>query len=782
MAQLDVKTLDQSAREGVVRLLSPLMSPVDTPLLRLSAGVAHVFVEAVRAAASKKAEREVVSSTTVFLAAYLIALRLSDPSLIVTKGSARVLDADLIRLRTWGRALRRRGTDDALLAIAREFFSTLPEPEPTLFGPLSFTVAATLSSGMSRSLASFGGRDLNLPSLLRRLVSDRSSGIAKRLRDGEITDVLSGLPSTSIARGTTSPIITRDAHPEELTLDVRNYAIALATVLRLAVGEFTFALYGRWGSGKTTLTNILEPMMRHPDEYAAQVIVTDESFAARRYAVARHNAWKYRAPPEAWIYAYKSLADAAAADLEPFERVMLAIRRTILRRGAWPTTVGLLGLVVLLTPLELKLQLTTLIASIAGFSAVLHLVSVGASATQRVKELFAEHVQLGGHEDKLGMLALIGEDVRALLLAWVKPAEGAGVVPWIRLGLPIAMAVLAGIVWTAGLLGFFSEQRTSLLPRLIPAEWLAWFDAPSGATFGDWVLLLLWVILAGALLIVPWLPIGKRSKRPDRVLLIVDDLDRCHPDDMLNVIEGLKLLLDLPEVATRLQILMLVDEDVLRHAITRRYDLLIKERAAVLKGQSGETASAIVAEQTEKLFASFLRIPQMRAEQLASLISRLDGQELAEMVDDQGDATRQPDGEKRSQSASPSRGRDGVSPVNVGAGSPPESDKSDADVSSQKLPENEPSQLKASKVRFTPDDVLVMQARIPDYFDRIGRIPSPRAIRMLTFKVQLCRFLLEQREGSEGWNVERVMDVLIDAQEDFTEQEDEAVTVARQVI
>lgn len=559
MAKPQVLDLSGSEDESAERVLAPLVNGVDTEQLSFSFGGALTLIQALRVAPYKKSESHIISSTTIVLTAALMAIGLAENEIAsetaVTSQSGNERNA----MWSWGRVLRRKGHDAALRSIAEEFFSEVPQPHFGNHIDYDVPSGAELSRGMRLNFAGMGEGAVTVPRLVKVLVDNPQSGIADRLRKSGITDLTDGLTDgPKEVRRPGSPAMMREADASELTLDVHQYAAAVATVLRAATGEFTFALYGKWGSGKTTLTTVLEPLMTEPGDYRRAVSSADEKFASLRYAVARHNAWKYRTPPEAWIYTYKSLADAAAAQLGTVGRLLLAVRRIVFRRGAWPAASGLLALVVLLTPLDLKLQLTTLIASVAGFSVVLHLLSVGASASRRVRELFAEHTQLASHEDKLGMLALIGDDVRSLLLAWVKPKDAAKFVPWGKLWLPAAAVVLAGLVWGAGLAGAFAPGWPEILPRLLPPALLELIPSTPDATPGDWALFVAWILFAIGLFVAPWLPLTKKSSGPDRVLLIVDDLDRCQPGEMLSVIEGLKLLLDLPEVAERLQISMLV--------------------------------------------------------------------------------------------------------------------------------------------------------------------------------------------------------------------------------
>ena len=134
-------------------------------------------------------------------------------------------------------------------------------------------------------------------------------------------------PLEMIARIGRHPKIVREASLDELGLNVGDYANALATILRVSEGEFSFALFGKWGSGKTTLLKLLTPILEDPSEYRKNVLTpATETYADLRYKVVVHNAWKYRSPPEAWIYLYKSLATAVAGSTGPLERWALALR------------------------------------------------------------------------------------------------------------------------------------------------------------------------------------------------------------------------------------------------------------------------------------------------------------------------------------------------------------------------------------------------------------------------------------------------------------------------
>src|SRR5205807_103331 len=149
---------------------------------------------------------------------------------------------------------------------------------------------------------------------------------------------------------------------------------------------------------------------------------------------------------------------------------------------------------------------------------------------------------------------------------------------------------------------------------------------PPGPSTGEVVVLMIWFALRISMIALPWID---KAGRPNRVLLIVDDLDRCSPVEMLDVIEGMKLLVDDAEISRRLQVLMLVDEGVLGHAIANRYKTMIEERGGGDASLSGaEARREVIAEQNEKLFACHLRLPRLTDEDVAAVVSRVAGREI----------------------------------------------------------------------------------------------------------------------------------------------------------
>jgi hypothetical protein len=651
-------------------------------------------------------------------------------------------------------------------------------------------------------------------------------------------------------------------------------------------------LFGPWGSGKTTLVRELEPLLRSPERYGERTAALGtDLYAARSYEVVLHNAWKYRSRPEAWVYAYKSLADRASAGLGPVGRLLLSIRISAHRRGIWPIAAGLMTLALLALPLAAKAQLAAFVVSLIGFSAFLYLGAVTTSVSGRVRALFAKHLRLSSVDERLGMLALIGEDVKALLCAWTArrrvrtgkedsardDSDGKALregatdrLAGDRVVAPIAAVGLVALAWAAGLVGQIWRRPIAVeatLDRsggLFPHSWanataeLFQTGARPPPSIGEWLVFLIWCLLAAAMLGLPWLA---RRGRPDRVLMVIDDLDRCSATEMLDVIESMKLMVDDPTINSRLQVLMLVDESVLDHAVALRYAAMIEERAASLGGSGVAEATAaraaareeIVIEQHEKLFACHLRLAPLGDADVAAVVTSLASRELEEKRRKRRERDLQRLQRHREAASAALQAAEDLArraevdyrlvefavprelpdyhrqrtvsgtlhPSDIElryakdpwASLPPEErlkrspdvvkardqalevkEAAEARVRALRLVSISPASPGAndplfdrSDVRFTVVEVEELRRFVPAYLRTLGRRPSPRAVRILLFKIQLCRLLLQLRYPGQPPEIRSIQAILaaFEAVSDpgrGPADDSETAAIARQVI
>ncbi len=299
--------------------------------LSLSSLCAHVLVECVRYMPIKKSQRDVLSTSTVFLVTLLMARKLAQAG---PKTKAGLMEDDFERLRAWGTIVRDKHSKD-LDKLAASFFSEVPTPDPTEFSevvPAEQFSGVHLGEGLERTLQA-QLQEIRITDIVLRSIDDPSTGVAKRMAQHGGSDLVEDLRRALKIEAGCIPEMVREAADDELALDVADYAKALATILRTAKDEFTFALFGPWGSGKTTLTRLLRPLLEDPEAFRKETMVQETLFSQRRYKVVLHNAWKYREPPESWIYLYKSLADCAGESLGAVGRVALAARAAHYRWG-----------------------------------------------------------------------------------------------------------------------------------------------------------------------------------------------------------------------------------------------------------------------------------------------------------------------------------------------------------------------------------------------------------------------------------------------------------------
>ncbi|MGY4512082.1 P-loop NTPase fold protein [Bradyrhizobium sp. USDA 3650] len=614
----------------VEQIAATVLSNSEITGVRLSALAMRLFAEAARLLRYKKSEQDQLSSTTYTLAAYLYGRRLQYETASDEQRALKKAIQDL--------------NSEVLDEIAESFFTSVPDvPGDSSDYPTADDLGDVVLGIGTRALIAGrpSGELLNADVLLRMLLDNPSTGVYRRVHEeqGRSVEQPGDAPGQEVEppnledrSGSGRHVkIVREATLEELGLNALDYAKALATILRVSEGEFNFALFGKWGSGKTTLLRLLKPLLEDSSEYRKNVSVPrTERYADREYKVVVHNAWKYRKPPESWIFLYKSLAAAAASSAGPLERWTLALRSNSGRHGRGGLLISLVLLAIALAPMEAKLQLASLLVSALGLSTVFYLVMITTSTHKKVKQLFDRNLRLVGPEENLGMLALIGDDVRALLKAWTKEPSAAKQRQEYPIWPLFGLAVVS-LLWATSLcLGSIFELPDSIkdvVTKIWPRE-----NGPHLIDFTHWMVWALWTVCGVSLLLLPYIA---NSRRPDRILLVIDDLDRCEASEMLSVIENVRLLLDDQDINERMQVLMLVDEGVLNHAVALRYETMITERAKSSDYQGAtdphSAASAeIVAEQIEKLFACHLRLSRLSDDDVVQLVRKLAGHENAQ--------------------------------------------------------------------------------------------------------------------------------------------------------
>lgn len=514
--------------------------------------------------------------------------------------------------------------------------------------------------------------------------------------------------------------VERDAKADAACIGVKEYARALAAFLSSVQGELCFAVFGPWGRGKTYLVRLMQSLLEK-----------------RGYGVVEFSVWRFRRTPELWVYLYEVIAEKARS-MQGFGATMIALRMAILRNKLWPL-LGinlLIGIFIMLLinykDLTLTSSLTLAIAGVSITGAVIKSIS---GSIQFLNAMKNQTLQLADHSQKLGLQGVINKDIALLLRAWVPHTED----KW-----QIERSLFWAYFWPIVICMFL--QLASEFASEWPFAWLLNMSPvnlqPTSSQL--WLGILVWLVFSG---ILTWRIWGAHS-RSGKLLLIVDDLDRCEPDEMLRIIESLKLLLDEPSVAERLQLVMLVEESILENAVRRKIIQLRPEDS--ISNETYSLDKRLVREHIEKLFLCYFRMPLLRD---------CDVEELVNTFVRNQDYSRSP------QPSLSLRIRHFL----CGFSFPSTSSDSGSTMAS----EANKSELVDA---FTANDINILKSALTSGFlpDRFAN-PSPRSIRCWLFKFQLVRVLHNfQTEGESGDSTQRLVDNLMLAfQEKLGESIDE---------
>lgn len=385
-------------------------------------------------------------------------------------------------------------------------------------------------------------------------------------------------------RRTGSGLFVRREAQEQI-LNREALALGLAHLFKSAQGEFSFALLGAWGSGKSTLAGSISKYLLDAEQYGNAV---KQTFGVRqpdkkRYSVVKFNAWKYQKKPELWVYLYESFLSSFLST-NFFERSLRVARVGLQEQGLAKTLFLLFIIAFSAFPLMWISELLPLANAVFGVTGLIGLVFLAHRWRASLRKLYDLYGVVSSHSEHLGMQAVIGEDLKALIKSQVNKPQ-----------------------FTR------NEKRLSLAAVvLIALSWFAWLalDSGVGSKIPIYAAFLIWSSI-GALFLaaMTW-----DRDRVDRILLIVDDLDRCSEEEILDLIDGVKLMVDDEEIGEFVQVLTLADSDVLCSAIEKKFKLNFHSASDA----TGTTRRTI--EHIQKVFLCTLRLPVVSREEVMDLV------------------------------------------------------------------------------------------------------------------------------------------------------------------
>jgi hypothetical protein len=504
-------------------------------------------------------------------------------------------------------------------------------------------------------------------------------------------EAVSAILRSPIKRGRTL-LFQRTPQEDELCLGVDSYAKVLARLFRLPdPDDFCLAIFGFWGRGKTFLLQQTAKFIN------AGFLESD------RYETVFFSAWKYPSRPEVWIHLYETVFQSLRAH-GWWKSLAYIIRTGIARRGYKRLLIVWAALMFSAFPKEWLIKgVESYFRQLEGpvaIAAVVFCLFFGWRLWKTKFVLQHEFLKTPSHAEKLGLQATIGKDLAALLKGWVGVAENgereksAWILFWVLvLALVTTIQVRAGYAWEAG--AFFSS-----------------------------------FILVTAIAVA--LAFLQAAPSPRRILLVVDDLDRCQFEHLLTIVESVKMLLEDKAISRRLQVAVLVEEDVLQHAIWEKYHKLADKAASdILK--TGYTGSRIVRENFEKLFTAHLRLGSLSAKDVSEMVARFARAQAGTSIDDKGAApstvTTQSTIDLTIVAPEQRQTRDGMA------------NRFESELTTSR---QSPTLSTFTDAVLSEDEKRAIRDELREMKDRVRGDLGPRAIRSFMFRYQLGRLILDE--------------------------------------
>ncbi|WP_281980766.1 P-loop NTPase fold protein [Tenacibaculum mesophilum] len=101
-----------------------------------------------------------------------------------------------------------------------------------------------------------------------------------------------------------------------------------------------------------------------------------------------------------------------------------------------------------------------------------------------------------------------------------------------------------------------------------------------------------------------WIPDNTKNKSRKRILLFVDDLDRCKEERLIQVIDALRVMLEDDDIVKRVVIVTAIDEKILERAIALKYKEFLDKR-------NNDREYSLIKEYLDKLFIACIKLPPL---------------------------------------------------------------------------------------------------------------------------------------------------------------------------
>lgn len=544
---------------------------------------------------------------------------------------------------------------------------------------------------------------------------------------------------------------------ENLALDRDKFALALARLFRIANEEFSLALLGRWGSGKTTIANRITRYLSDSESYSSdfgKVFGQEPTQEVdRSYEVVEFNAWRYRRQPELWIWLYESFV-STFLDCGFGARIIRPIRAGVEKHGFYSTIIRLLLLAIMAFPFMWLTLVLPYGVALFGISGLIGLAFLVRRWQGSLRSLVDRYGLVASHRDKLGMQAMVGEDLKSLVKSWAKTRQFSQPQKYAFTAILLSVGALWGTAFVGGADGILVNALQKFSTSFAFTEAAVNSENLTlSVSFVAWIVWCAIVICFGVAVLTDY-------ARVDRILLVVDDLDRCPQEEIVDLIDGIKLMIDDKEVGAVVQVLVLADDTILETAIGNRFTNRHNNGARNQPSHEAQWRAA-VREHMEKVFLCHISIPVLKADDLEPLIEVF-GREfgvsgalpattgsssaLSQSLASSTTVTKSETvGQGRSISAS--LGSDGSREGTLSVGSSETSGTTTTSTTNFEGFSTSEGKV-AAEIVLSQLELSALKSALHEQFKKPGLdfVVTPRSVRSLLFKYQLARMILQAND------------------------------------
>ncbi len=233
-------------------------------------------------------------------------------------------------------------------------------------------------------------------------------------------------------------------------------------------------------------------------------------------------------------------------------------------------------------------------------------------------------------------------------------------------------------------------------------------------------------------LLTVWIPKKKLNKEIQKIILYVEDIDRCTEEKIMQNIDALRILLEDDEIARRVLIVTAIDERILKNAIVLKYDKVFKTSENYKLFDDKPQVFPLIKEYIDKLFISAIKLGDLTEVEIVEYLHLL-------LKDDLPLNTVKENNENVQNDNTLIQGSIGGNTLSFTTNSDPSEAHTTNEPPAETVPvaKNQTNNIEPSDFRLTPIEVKCLQLIYTQWADA-----TPRQMRIFYLRYQLAKNLL----------------------------------------